>query len=349
MKNQVMVYTIVHPESPGGVETVVRGLVSAYRDRGMSVYELRRNECPLHVHGNQRRRLHMPSIVRLLAKLLRVRPAVVNIHFVSSESIYFVLFKRLFSYRLILSFHGSDLLLPDPKSAALMPSILAGADAITVVSQKMYDTLGAMADIDMDRVHLVPNGIDPDFWHPAPEPRPQGRTMMGAGRLEVVKGFDILVAAFAKIAQDFPDARLVIAGKGARGEDLRQQVAAAGLSDRVDFLGLLDREALRAAYHDADLFVMPSRSEGFPIALLEAMATGLPFVAANVGGVREIATEQSGNCVPPEDVAALSHALAVALGRTDLQAAGQAARQRAAGFSVKQAECRYVGLIAGTG
>ncbi len=347
MKKRVLAYTIVDPSKPGGVEAVLQGVLSACRRSGMSVHELRVDECPLHVRADPRRRLHLPSVLRALRALLRVRPAVVNVHFVTAETLYFAWLKRLFGYRLILSFHGSDLLLPNPQTAAVMPSLLAAADAVTVVSQDMRRSAERMPGVDMSRVHVVPNGIDLDFWCPSPAPRAAGKTMLAAGRLEPVKGFDLLIAAFAQIAQSCPDARLVIAGDGSQREELERQAADAGLSGRVAFAGFLKREELRAAYREADLFVMPSRSEGFPVALLEAMATGLPFVAAKVGGVGEIATPESGRCVPVEDVRALGEALAGALGKCDLRAAGHAARQRAGAFSVERSEARYVELISG--
>lgn len=348
MTRRVLAYTITDPGQPGGVEAVLRGVISACRRAGMSVHELRTDECPLHVRADPQRRLHRPSVLRALKTLLRVRPAVVNVHFVTAETVYFARLKRLFGYRLILSFHGSDLLLPGPETSALMPSILAAADAVTVVSHQMRRSMEAIPGARMDRVHVIPNGIDAGFWCPAPVPRPPGSTMLCAGRLEPVKGFDILIAAFAEIADALPDARLVIAGEGSEREALERQADDAGVSGRIDFAGFLDREALRAAYREADLFVMPSRSEGFPIALLEAMATGLPFVAADVGGVGEIATPQSGICVPPEDAAGLGDALAHVLGNSDLVQSGRAARERANEFSVERTERRYVGLIAGT-
>jgi len=344
-----LAYTITDPSRPGGVEAVFQGVMAACRDSGLPVTELRADDCPLYLRPGTRRRLHLPSALRLFALLARHRPTVVNVHFITAETWYFALFRRLFGYRLILSFHGSDLLLPDPQTAELLPAILARADACTVVSRHMLGALEAVSGVDMKNVHLVFNGIDPDFWHPSPEPKKPGKTMLCAGRLEPVKGFDLLIESFARISRALPDLRLVIVGDGSQRAELEQQASAAGLQDRITFTGFLDRDGLRAEYHKADLFVMPSRSEGFPIALLEAMATGLPFVAADVGGVTEIATEATGVCIPPENVSALSDALLRVFRDFDLQTAGHSARERASEFSVAKAERRYVALISGTG
>lgn len=350
--DSVLVYTSVDSSQPGGVERVVSGLVSTYRHGGMVVHELGRNDCPIHVYSNWRRRL---SIAKLLTLLLRIRPNVVNVHFVTNATIYFTLFKRMLGYRLVLSFHGSDALLgiprslENPKSAAKIKSIVLSADVITVVSQHMRSTLEQIPGINPHRIHVVPNGIDPDFWCPSHRPRSQGLKMLSAGRLEPVKGFDLLISAFTDVAHAVPDARLVVAGQGSQRQDLERQVADAGLSDRVVFTGILDRWQLRDAYRDADLFVLPSRSEGLPLALLEAMATGLPFVAADVGGVSEIATQQSGCCVPAEDVQALGRMLVHALTQCDLREAGCAARQRAMDFSARASDLKYLELVSASG
>jgi len=345
MTERLVAYTITDPARPGGVEAVLQGVMAACRAAGMAVSEIRSDTCSLFVRDDLARPVHLPSMWRLFRCLLRVRPSVVNVHFITAEALYFALLKRLFGYRLILSFHGSDLLLPNAVTARLMPGILSRADEITVVSRHMLAALEKIPGAPMNRVTVVPNGIDPDFWQPGPADHKAGDTMLCAGRLEPVKGVDVLIAAFARIAAEVPRVRLVIVGEGSTREALTAQVEDAGLTDRVTFTGFLDRDGLRNAYRAADLFVMPSRSEGFPIALLEAMSTGLPFVASDVGGVPEIATPQTGRCVPPEDAVALGAALVAAFTEGDLAKAGRDARSRAGEFTISAADQTYVSLI----
>ena len=345
MTRKLLAYTITDPARPGGVEAVFQGVISACRRSGMSVHEMRTGDCPLYVRNDPGRRIHLPSLMRLFGLLAKRRPDVVNVHFVTAETYYFALLKRVFGYRLILSFHGSDLLLPNPETAELLPEILNKADGCTVVSGHMLSTLEAMPGVDMNTVQLVYNGIDPDFWHPSPKPEKEVRTMLCAGRLEPVKGIDLLIESLSQIKERHPDLRLVIIGDGSERVALEQQAEEHGLQDRITFAGFMDRNGLRSEYQKADLFVMPSRSEGFPIALLEAMATGLPFVASDVGGVGEIATEKTGLCVTPESVNALSDALNRILTQYDLQDASREARNRASAFTVAEAEQRYVDLL----
>ena len=348
MTRPALFYSITDPDRPGGVEAIFAAVMAHAAAKGLPTVELRSRAsgkaeaCPLALRDDPRRRIHVPSLLNLAGVLARHRPTVVNVHFVTAEAIYFVLLRRLFRYRLVLSFHGSDLRLPVPLSSAFMPRLLRGCDAATVVSSELRDRLLELPGAAAEKVHLVPNGVDAGFWTPPERPR-NGRTLVAAGRLEPVKGFDLLISAFARIAGSRPDARLVLAGEGSERQRLTRQAEAAGIADRVEFAGFLEPAALRARYREADLFVLPSRSEGFPVALLEAMACGLPAVAADVGGVAEILTPESGRTVPAGDVAALAQALDRALDAGDAQRA--AARRVAERFSSAAMLDRYFALL----
>ena len=150
---------------------------------------------------------------------------------------------------------------------------------------------------------------------PAAEPaacsQPTGRTMVALGRLGDEKGFDLLIEAFARVAPHHPTWSLAIFGNGPRRAGLERMVRERGLSARVRLPGFTTRpfEVLRAA----DLFVLPSRSEGFPNALCEAMSCGCPVIAADCSSaVREIVRDGlDGVVVPAGD----PHALAPAIDR----------------------------------
>lgn len=145
---------------------------------------------------------------------------------------------------------------------------------------------------------------------PPPRPWPEGPTAIAMGRLNRQKGFDLLLEAFAQAAPKGSPWRLVILGEGEERPALESQVAALGLTGRVHLLGRIDNpyDLLR----QAELFVMSSRYEGFPMSLLEAMACGLPVLCTDCStGAREILTPGvDGELVPPEDAPALAAALA---------------------------------------
>ena len=148
---------------------------------------------------------------------------------------------------------------------------------------------------------------------------PERQRLVSMGRLSHDKGFDILLKAFGRIAGRFPDWQLVILGDGELRGELRRRSEELALGDQVVFAGAVSEPL--ATLQQAQLFVMPSRYEGFPNALGEAMSCGLPVIAADCpsrpsrarhpGGVRELVRDGvDGLLVPPEDPAALAHAMA---------------------------------------
>ncbi len=139
---------------------------------------------------------------------------------------------------------------------------------------------------------------------------PWPQTVLAMGRLEAEKGFDLLIAAFARRAADFPDWGLAILGEGSLRSRLSHQIAALGLSDRIQLPGITDCAA--ATLRRGDLFVLSSRCEGFGLALLEAMAVGLPVIATDCGGGPSeiVHPGEDGLLVPAENVTALAGAMA---------------------------------------
>jgi glycosyltransferase involved in cell wall biosynthesis len=131
------------------------------------------------------------------------------------------------------------------------------------------------------------------------------------GTFEYKKGHDILLRAFAKIAEQFPTAHLTIMGRKAETFDSTQALLTElRLGDRVKLMVDAPHETALALLRDADLFALPSRNEAFSIALLEAGAMGKPVIAAKVCGVPELVEHRnSGLLVPREDVDALAEGM----------------------------------------
>lgn len=202
----------------------------------------------------------------------------------------------------------------------------------------------------------VPNGIRLERFRSAdPDARrtlaaelgwPAGSRIIGTvGRLQPVKDHALLLRAFAKVRVQVPEAVLAIIGDGPLREALEAQATQAGLADAVRFLG--DRHDVPRLLMGMEVFALSSSSEGYSIALLEACAAGLPIVATDVGGNREIVREGvNGRLVPSGDAAALATALIALLRGGDRAAtmgrAGQAWAQAEASFRT-MAE-RYHGL-----
>jgi glycosyltransferase involved in cell wall biosynthesis len=167
---------------------------------------------------------------------------------------------------------------------------------------------------------VIPNGVDPEeFANRGRRAIRFGRYILGVGRLVPQKGFDVLLEAFA--ITEVPGMRLVIAGEGFERENLVRRAAELGIVDRVDLVGAVGRKQLVALMLGATAFALPSRGEAFGIALLEAMAAGVPAVAAASGGVPEMARDgENAIVVDVENPGALSFALARLIDDPELRA-----------------------------
>lgn len=165
--------------------------------------------------------------------------------------------------------------------------------------------------ITSDEVAVIPNAVDTGEFYPAESGRrTSGRLRIGvAARLSEEKGHIHLLKAFQTIVEREIDAELLLAGEGGLRESLEALSRELGLSERVQFLGLVRdmSEFLRSI----DISVLPSvEAEGLPLTILEAMATGLPVLATDVAGAGEvIEAEVNGLIVPPRDAAALAGSL----------------------------------------
>lgn len=162
-------------------------------------------------------------------------------------------------------------------------------------------------------IGVIPNGVDTQMFFPAAEgPAISGQPvkMLFVGRVVFQKGLDVLLKALASLPAEL-DYRLEIIGDGDQRPVLAAEAERPGLAGRITFSGWCDRAAIAERYRQADVFVFPSRDEGMPNVVLEAMASGLPIVATAIAGSEELVREgENGHLVPAEDVAALSAAIA---------------------------------------
>lgn len=181
-------------------------------------------------------------------------------------------------------------------------------------------------------------------------PRPVAgahKTVVAVGHLAPVKGFDLLVEAFARCAPAHPEWRLVIWGEGDQRTRLEELSARLGVGERVAMPGRSARPGIWV--QDAGIFVLSSRHEGFPNVLLEAMAAGLPVVATDcpVGGARTLLDNgTSGRLVPSEDIAALAAALdGLMANPAERRRLGEAARRSVARYAHHDVMAQWTRLV----
>ena len=196
-------------------------------------------------------------------------------------------------------------------------------------SPSVVEHLATRGRIPRDRLRLVRGGVDPSrFRGVAPLDRSElglkddNPIVLWVGRLDPVKGLLLLLDAFAPLGPE-TGAHLLLAGTGPMHDELERVIARRGLADNVSLLG--SRDDVPALLQTADLFVFPSRTEGLPNALLEAMAACRPVITTDVPGCRDLVeNENTGLVVPYGDTKALTramrqllhdHDLAVRLGR----------------------------------
>lgn len=170
-----------------------------------------------------------------------------------------------------------------------------------------------------DPITIVPNGADVDVFATAPPAvLPPGRTLLFVGRLEPRKGFPIAVRAFARLAVAYPDLQMVVIGEGADRVALRE--LSPPIQSRVHMMGKVSDEALPTFHQAADIFISPATGqESFGIVLVEAMSAGLPIVASNIAGYREVARDGvEALLVSPANPEALAEGVTRLLDQPDL-------------------------------
>lgn len=227
----------------------------------------------------------------------------------------------------------------------ILRQVWADAAYVTAISEAHRDLAHQL--MPQLPIPIIYNGVDDRSFTPRAS-RPEGPiTMICVGRLIERKGQHHLLQAFAQLrARHAEPLRLSFVGTGDAEDRLKGLAASLGIADDVTFHGFVAREAMPAIYHAADLFVLPSQSEGMSIALLEAMAAGLPVVVSDTGGTSELVrADQNGQIVPWADVPALVAALERMLTLRDRWGAmGAASRATALRFRWEAVAQEYLDL-----
>jgi len=233
-----------------------------------------------------------------------------------------VLLGRLYGMPVFIKTHGSDI--HDIQSS--LRSILTAwglkkARKVFCVSRDLKSRVVKMG-VDKDRIITVYNGIDRTVFYPQDKIEARKKfnipldmtLMLFVGNLETVKGPDVLINAFNKIKSNIINGKLYLAGEGSLLKDLKEKCRVYGLEKSVIFSGSVAHEEMGCMMNTADLLIVPSRNEGVPNVILEAMACQVPVVATRVGGIPEVVIEnETGLLVESENPAQLANAMKEAL------------------------------------
>ena len=257
----------------------------------------------------------IPRIARLVRMIRAWRPDVLHSHLVHANLLARAL--RPFSRvpALISTIHSIN---DGGRIRMAAYRLTSGVvDRVTLISRLAADHYLAIGAVPHRLLQIVPNAVDTDRFRHLPQARMAVRRELGldrefvwlaVGRFEEAKDYPTMIAAFTRLATDNPGSRLLLVGKGSRQDQVEQLVRAAGLEERVRFLGV--RRDVPEIMSAADGYLLSSAWEGMPVVLLEAASVGLPVVATRVGGVAEVVEDgATGFLVPPADPEALANAM----------------------------------------
>ena len=252
----------------------------------------------------------------------------------------------------VITMHGGRYYAKAWRRRIALRLAVASSGGVHAVSRDLGSSLQRDLYLSPSQVHVVPNGV---------RVRPAGthslraelqlesdeRLLLAVGNLYPVKGHRFLIDALSSLSGRHPTLHLAIAGRGELANALMEQARSLGIVARVHLLGL--RSDIPALLADADLFVMPSLSEGLPVAVLEAMFAGRAIVATDVGEVRSVLQGDAGLVVPPADSAALAAAIdRLVEDPAEARRLGERAAARAAeAYSLDRMVERYAGIYSG--
>jgi glycosyltransferase involved in cell wall biosynthesis len=322
------------PTRQGGAERQVEALVPLLAERGVEVSVIARREGSLvasdmddvdlqHVSARGGRvGSALTYVAGAVRRVQEQRPDVLHAHGLLSPSSAAVLAGRVTGVPVVTKvlLGGANGEVERVRAwrrggAPRLQALVRTVDRFVVISDEIDREL-AEAGVPPARRVFIPNGVDTTRFRPADDSVrahsraglgiPDGPVVLYVGRLNPQKGLDVLLRSWRGVRGRFPDARLLVAGEGA----LREMVAQAA-DEGVTLLGQVDD--VERYHHAADVFVLPSYAEGLSNALLEAMASGLPIVATDVGATNEVLAG-SGRVVSAGDATALESTLVELLG-----------------------------------
>ena len=339
--------------SYGGIQYVNRLLARAICDMGrrtpleLEVFsyvdgpehfpEMMAGPVPVRWHGAQRRRGELAW--RLTKRLASAKPDLVLFTHISLMPLEELVRGLAPGVSIAVLAHGTEVWSPlAGRAARLLPRVDSFVSPSAFTAQKLVEVQG----IPADRITVIPHGLDPDWMsasgaslesrHSATAP--SGQVLLSVTRLSRAdregKGIDLVLQALPEVLAHCPGVRYRVVGGGADLPRLAQLVRSLGLEERTELPGARRDDALRQAYAEADVFVLPTQVEGFGVVFLEAMYNRLPVVAVRASATPEVVEDGvSGMLVAPGRADELAAALIALLSDANRRRAmGEAGRRR---------------------
>lgn len=239
-------------------------------------------------------------------KIEHFQPHHIHCHFGREGMLYGWLVSKILNIPFSVTLHGSDILIDPYKNLGI---VLHDAEKVICVSENIRNCLIEKFSISTDKIHVIRCGVALDEFHFTPD-LPESLKILSVARLHPVKGLNFLVEACEILSRRDVDFECTIYGEGPERDNLEHLINERKLGQYIKLPGAIANEKLADIYTKHSLVVLPSVSEGLPVVLMEAMASGRPIVASNVGGVSEIVEHDvNGLLVEPGNPAKLAAAI----------------------------------------
>lgn len=293
-------------------------------------------------------RLHQATYIGVRLQKLGVHH--LHVHFAGMAARTAFWIRRFFGIEYSLTVHANDIFVPNKFEIGL-PQIFSMASAIVVVSDFAANQLRDRFSDTASRFHRIYNGIDCDRFRPAQPSQPP--LILSIGRLISKKGFDVLIDACASLQNGGQEFRCEIIGEGPLSAELQARIDRHGLGKQVLLVGPKSQAEIAARLSRATLLVLPCRvdtdgaMDNLPTVVMEAMASALPVVSTDVGGVAEMVRNgESGLLVSQNDPLATAEAIARLIGDVELaRSFGREGRKRAEELFSIEKNVRVLGEI----
>lgn len=220
----------------------------------------------------------------------------------------FIVVAKMLRRKVVLHMHAPSIEYLEGSGGSILIRAMSSVDVVVALSKEWKDMLSRY--LRGVSIVVVPNPVE--IYQECE--RAWNQEILFVGKIEQRKGIDVLLRAMVAVLRRYPDARLIVAGHG----DIRRSIDIAtelGVIGNVEFRGWVSREDLKHLWCDVSMFCLPSFAEGVPIAMLEAMSSGLPVVTCGVGGIPDVVEDGvNGLLVDPGDSVQLAEAIVSLLG-----------------------------------
>jgi glycosyltransferase involved in cell wall biosynthesis len=323
----ISVMHVIDTGGPGGAETVflqmATGLdparfrsVAVVGDNGWLPEQLEKRSLVPHILSAKGS--FKIGYLLALRRLVRRRKIDVIVAHLYGSAIYASLLGWFTCVPVVSVLHGQSDVAHSDRLAPLRSAIVRkGSRKVVFVSEHLKDHLGRRLRLAESRCAVIPNGVDTEVFRPCRDRSLRSELaladdaiLVGAiGNVRAPKAFDVLLRAARILVDRSQRFHFIIAGdcSNALGRELVELSRSLGIEQQVSFLGL--RADVARILHNLDAFVLSSRTEGFSIACIEAMACGIPVIATRSGGPEEILEGGAGTLVPTDDPEAIAQAV----------------------------------------